>query len=311
MNLSLRARALQMPYRVDLVTSKVIAWIGRIPLGLGYMILAVFFFSLMSLFAKLLAGAIPTGQIVMIRGIVGSLLAYWGVRVVGAPIWGTNKQLLIFRGVTGFGALMCFFWTLISLPLAEATILFYTSPCIAAVIAVIVLRERLSLPTIMGFLICIFGVICVIQPEIIFQVQQLDLISVAVGILGAIMAGLAFVAVRKLRETDHPFVIIFYFSFISALCCVPFVIIRHAAPSLVEWLLLIGVGITTHVAQVFLTRSLHREQTSRAMGISYIQVLFAVGWGIFIFGDFPNLLSMGGMVLVAAGSVIAARSRSS
>ena len=309
-NMSLRAANLQSAH--DLTPpSKNFGFFSWFSIGLGYMILSVFFFSLMSLLAKLISTTIPTGQIVLIRGVVGSILAYWGIRAVGVRVWGSNKKLLIFRGVTGFGALMCFFWTLINLPLAEATILFYMSPCLAAILATIILREHLSIGMIIGFLICILGVIFVIQPEFIFNVQRLHLPSVAVGLLGAVLAALAFVSVRKLRETDHALVIIFYFSFVSALSAVPFVAIHYAIPSPTEWLVLIGIGISTHTAQIFLTRSLHREQTSRAMGVSYVQILFAVVWGVVIFGDYPNLLSLIGMILVAGGSVITAHRRRS
>lgn len=306
----LRAAKLQSVHDLVSPTAKPLWPFSWFSIGLGYMIVSVFFFSLMSLLAKLISTTIPTGQIVLVRGVVGSLLAYWGIRAIGVPVWGANKKLLIFRGVTGFGALMCFFWTLINLPLAEATILFYMSPCLAAILATIFLREHLSIGMVIGFLVCILGVIFVIQPEFIFSVQRLHLPSVAIGLLGAILAALAFVSVRKLRETDHALVIIFYFSFVSALSAVPFVAIHHAIPSLTEWLVLIGIGVCTHTAQIFLTRSLHREQTSRAMGVSYVQVLFAVVWGIIIFGDYPNLLSLIGMILVVGGSVITAQRRS-
>ena len=68
-----------------------------IPVGIRYMIVAVFFFSLMSLMAKLVAPTIPTGQIVLFRSAVGAILGYWWVRMVGIPLWGVNKKLLIFR----------------------------------------------------------------------------------------------------------------------------------------------------------------------------------------------------------------------
>ncbi len=274
------------------------------------MILSVFFFSLMSLLAKLISSTIPVGQIILIRGIIGSILAYWGIRAVGVPALGVHKKLLIFRGVAGVGSLMCFFWTLINLPLAEATILFYLSPCIAAILATMILREPLSIWMVIGILICILGVFFIIQPEFFFRVQRVHLPSVGVGILGAVLAALAFISVRKLRETDHTLVIIYYFSFVSAIAAIPFVATHHVIPSLTEWLILIGVGVFSHTAQIFLTRSLHREQTTRAMGVSYIQVIFAVIWGILIFADFPNLLSLMGMLLVAGGSVITAQRQS-
>ncbi len=279
--------------------------------GLAYMLVAVMFFSVMSVLAKLVSPTIPTGQIVFVRACVGSLLAYWGVRLAGVHLWGVNKKLLWFRGIAGFGSLMCFFYTLIALPLAEATILFYTSPCLAAIIATITLRERMTWGIGMGFLVCIVGVFFVIQPEFIFNVKQLDVLSVIVGLTGALMAGLAFVSVRKLRQTDHEMVIIFYFSFISIFASIPFVAVDYALPSPIEWCFLIGIGVFTHAAQIFLTKSLHRVETSRAMGVSYIQILFASGWGILIFGEFPNVLSIIGMILIIVGSLLAAHRRTS
>ena len=310
MNLSLRSAGTQIQRRIQILPARNTPFFSLLPIGLGYMIVAVFFFSLMSLLAKLVSTTIPTGQVLLVRAIVGTILAYWSIRIIRVPLWGVNKKLLIFRGITGFGALLCFFWTLIALPLAEATILFYTSPCLAAIIAAIVLRENLSPGIVIGLLLCLVGVLCVIQPEFIFSVQRLHLPSVIVGLLGAFLAALAFVSVRKLRETDHALVIIFYFSFISVLASVPIVVVHHAVPSPIEWLFLIGIGISTHIAQIYLTRSLHREQTSRAMGVSYVQILFAVGWGILIFGDYPNILSLIGMILVAVGSITAAHRRS-
>jgi len=275
------------------------------------MLLAVLCFSVMSVLAKLISTTIPTGQIVFVRACVGSILAYWGIRVIGVHVWGNNIKLLLFRGVAGFASLMCFFYTLIALPLAEATILFYTSPCLAAIIATILLRERLSMTIILGLLVCVIGVIFVIQPEFIFNVERLDILSVVVGLFGALMAALAFVSIRKLRQTDHTMVIIFYFSFVSIFASAPFVISSYVLPSTIGWIILIGIGISTHIAQFFLTKSLHKVETSRAMGVSYIQVLFATIWGIFIFGDLPNFLAILGMVLVAAGSIISARSQGS
>ena len=275
------------------------------------MLLAVLFFSVMSVLAKLISPTIPTGQIVFVRACVGSLLAYWGIRVIGVHVWGNNIKLLLFRGITGFASLMCFFYTLIALPLAEATILFYTSPCLAAIIATIILRERLTMAIILGLLVCIVGVLFVIQPEFIFNVERLDVLSVIVGLIGALMAALAFVSVRKLRETDHAMVIIFYFSFVSIFASAPFVVSSYVLPSLTGWIILVGIGLSTHVAQFFLTKSLHNVETSRAMGVSYIQVLLATFWGIIIFGDFPNLLSVLGMIFVAVGSIISARSQAS
>jgi len=49
------------------------------------------------------------------------------------------------------------------------------------------------------------------------------------------------------------------------------------------------VGITTLVAQIFLTLGLHKEDAGRAMSIGYVQVVFAFIWGAVVFGTIPDL----------------------
>ena len=269
------------------------------------MIVAALCFSGMSFLAKMVATTVPIGEIVLVRSIVGTVISAWMLRAAKIAFWGQRKDLLILRGIVGCGALLCFFWSLIRLPLAEATVLFYMAPSFSAFIATIWLREKLTLLEIFGFLVSMAGVVLIAQPSFLFNnaADALHLPSVGVGLLGALLASVAFVAVRKLRHTDHGLVIVFYFPFVSTLVCLPLLAVEATLPTPQEWLILVGIGVLTQIAQVYLTRSLHMEKTARAMSMSYIQILFAIGWGALIFAELPNLLSMLGMVLVVAGTI--------
>jgi len=278
-------------------------------LGLRYMILATLCFSGMSLLVKMVAASVPVGEIVLVRSIIGTLLGLWAIRAAGLGIWGRRKDLLILRGILGCGALLCFFWSLIRLPLAEATVLYFMSPGFAAIIAAVWLREKLGLREIAGILISLAGVILITQPTFLFNESpdSLHLPSVGVGLLGALLASGAFVLVRKLRESDHGLVIVFYFPLVSIFICLPLLAIDATLPTSMEWLALIGIGVLTQIAQIYLTRSLHMEKTAHAMSVSYVQILFAIGWGALIFAEMPNSLSMLGIVLVVTGTIAVIR----
>ena len=269
------------------------------------MVVAALCFSGMSFLAKMVATTVPIGEIVLVRSIIGTVISVWMLRVAKIAFWGQRKDLLILRGIVGCGALLCFFWSLIRLPLAEATVLFYMAPSFSAFIATIWLREKLTLLEISGFFVSMAGVVLIAQPSFLFNNagDALHLPSVGVGLLGALLASVAFVAVRKLRHTDHGLVIVFYFPFVSTLVCLPLLAIEATLPTLQEWLILVGIGVLTQIAQVYLTRSLHMEKTARAMSMSYVQILFAIGWGALIFAELPNLISMIGMVLVVVGTI--------
>ena len=77
----------------------------RIPLGLRYMLLAAFFFSLMSLFVKWTGKALPSQEIVLIRSAVTLVYSYLLVRYYRLHLWGERIGWLLLRGLAGFGAL--------------------------------------------------------------------------------------------------------------------------------------------------------------------------------------------------------------
>ena len=108
------------------------------------MIGAAFFFSLMSACVKTLGDALPSQQIVLVRSVVTLGYSWALVRWAGKALWGTNQRLLLLRGLFGLGGLSCFFWALTALPLADATVLHYTNPVLTALLATVVLDERLG-----------------------------------------------------------------------------------------------------------------------------------------------------------------------
>jgi len=75
-----------------------------------------------------------------------------------------------------------------------------------------------------------------------------------------------------------------------------------------EWLfLIIGVAGCAQIAQVCLTKGLHAIKAGRAMAVSYLQIVFATGWGLLIFQEIPDLWSLIGTALVIGGTVLVSR----
>jgi len=272
------------------------------------MVAAAFFFSLMSLFVKLAGQRLPAVEIVFFRSVVMLLISTALVRRAGLAMWGNNKRLLLFRGVLGFCALLCFFWAVTKLPLADVTVLHFTNPVFTAILAAIFLSEKMSAREISGLLLSLTGVLFVARPSFLFGEWSGDLnpAGIVVALTAAVLSAFAYTSIRKLRETDDLLVIIFYFSLVSAVASVPLTAGAFIWPTSGEWALLIGIGIVTQTAQVFLTKGLLRERAGRAMSVGYVQVLFAAAWGVVFFGDIPGPLSIGGAVLVFLGALLVA-----
>jgi drug/metabolite transporter (DMT)-like permease len=280
--------------------------------GLHYMIATAFCFSLMSLMVKLLGRRLPIGEIVFGRALVTLVISYAMVRAAGIPTWGSRPALLILRGLTGFGALFCFFYAVTRLPLADVTVIHFTNPVFTSFLGALFLGERIGRRELVGLPFCLAGIALVAQPSFLFGqgARSLDIGAVGVALAAAFLSAVAYTTVRKLRNTDDPLVIVFYFPLVAAPASLPFLALGDPVwPSPLEWALLVGVGAVTQVGQIFLTRGLHLERAGRATSMSYVQVIFAALWGFLFFSDVPNSLAVAGAVLILGGMFLVSRAR--
>lgn len=266
-----------------------------------------FFFAAMAALVKVAGARFPTMQVVFARSVVVLLVTVFTVRIRGGSLAGRERGLLVLRGVLGFGALSCFYYAVIHLPLAEATVLQYTNPIWTAILAALLLSEVTGRRETALGLMSLAGVVLVAQPRMLFgSGTPLPGGAVAIGVAGAFLTAGAYVTVRRLR-TESAMTIVFHFALVSALLSFPWAALGGwVMPAGMEWALLLGVGLATHLGQVFLTWGLQLEPAGRATTVGYLQVLFAGGWGWLLFRQLPNGVSLAGaaVILLATAMVI-------
>ena len=274
--------------------------------GSLYMIGSALAFSVMTLLVKVAGQRLPSQEIVLARAVVSLVLSYALLRRAAINPWGRSRKLLVGRGVLGFLALSCVYYSVTHLPLAEATVIQYLNPAFTAVLAAFLLGESLGLPLLAASALSLLGVALVARPPFLFgaAMSNLDPVAVGVALCGALLSSGAYVLVRRLSATEHPLVIVFYFPMVTVPATLP-VLWSHAVwPAGWDWLVLLGVGCATQAGQVWLTRGLSLEPASRATALSYTQILFATVWGASFFGEMPDLFTMLGAVLIVGGTVM-------
>jgi drug/metabolite transporter (DMT)-like permease len=282
--------------------------LARIPVGIRYMAGAAFFFSVMSLLVKATGQRLPVQEVVLARSSVGAVICWYSLRRRGIPLWGDRKGLLLLRGLLGYGALSCFFYALVHLPLAEATVIQYTNPVFTALLAAVFLAETMRGRHVAFVLLSLVGVVLMTRPAFLFGGldQSLDPVAVAVALLGAILSAGAYVTVRRLGRTEDPVVIVFYFALVATAGSIPLTAMNPVMPVAWEWLGLAGIGVVTQVAQVLMTKGLREERAGRAMAVGYMQIVFAALWGLLFFAEFPDLWgAAGALVIILATAGIA------
>ncbi len=268
--------------------------------GVRMMIWAGLTFAMMNIAVKLLPG-IPSAEIVFFRAMVSLILSAFFVYRKRIPFFGTNRKVLLLRGLFGTLALMLFFYTLQVLPLASAMVIHYLSPIFTALIAHFVLKERLRGLQVFFFIVSFAGI--VMMKGFDDRLLMSDLIA---GVFAALLSGGAYNCIRKLKFTEDSQVIILYFPMVAFPITLGYTLLGPGwvTPNFEELGLLLLIGVLTQIAQYFLTRAYQSEVANKVAAVSNLGVIYALAVGYFYFEETYSVYTIIGMLLVVFGVVL-------
>lgn len=273
--------------------------------GVLYIAASALGFSAMSALVKVATAELPLGEIVLARAVVTLVASYVMVVRAEVPIWGHERGRLVLRGFLGFGGLAFYYAAIARLPLADATTIQNLAPLITAFLAWWLIGERIGASTFLALGCGIGGVLLIVHPS----GAGIDAAGVAIALGAAACSSLAYVTVRQLARTEHPLVIVFYFPLVATPLAIPWAAADWVWPNPTQLLLLLLIGLTTQAAQVFLTLGLAVERAGRAASVGYLQIVFAMGWQLALFGDVPAPATIAGAGLIIAGTLAVAGTR--
>jgi drug/metabolite transporter (DMT)-like permease len=269
------------------------------------LILASFFFSLMTVCVKKIDNRIPIYELVFFRSLLSLLITSLIINKKNLNPWGKNKPLLILRGILGTIALVCIFYAIKNMPLNISTVIQYTYPIFISIFAGVLINEKITKNLIIASITGWLGILIILNPYQLSSLNiELDKFTVLIAFLGAISTALAYITVKKLSSTEDIFIIIKYFPLISVITLSPIVFFNWVTPNINDLIWIIGIGMFTQAGQTFLTIGLKKLPTSEAARINYLQVLFGSLWGILFFNELININFIFGAVLVLLGTII-------
>jgi len=261
------------------------------------MLIAGVCFSLMVLCIKMLEGEIPVSEIVFFRSfITGISSLIWIKAIKVTPLFGNNRKVLFLRGLFGLIGLSLFYTTVLNMTLATAVVVQYTSPIWTIVLAVFLLKEKVRMWQWGFFLFSFLGIVVMSSGH-----QEIPWLYVGLGLLSALFSGLAYNMVRILRKTDHPLVIIFYFSLVAMPVTAVWAYFEWVTPVGIQWFYLIAAGVLTQIAQYFMTLSYHSSNMAAVSSIRYLGVGYNLIYDVVIFEVVYTFTALGGIAMVIAG----------
>jgi drug/metabolite transporter (DMT)-like permease len=258
-------------------------------------------FAVMGVFVKL-ASDVAVLDKVLFRNVVTLLVAFVVVRRNGGPFLGRRRSqpALMARSLLGVGGVVCYFYAIDHLLLADASMLAKLSPFFVAVFAAVFLAEPLS-PRIIGALVLGFaGGLLVVKPQL-----DLAVLPALVGAASAVFAGGAYVLLRYLRDHEPPETVVLHFSLVTVVGLLPFVAPGFRSPTSLEWLWLVGIGCFAATGQLALTAAYRHAPAGPTSLLSYATIVFSAVFGWAFWGEIPDLASAIGGLLILGGAIVA------
>lgn len=281
-------------------------------------------FSFNDMAIKFLSGDYPLHQIVFVRATIGLILTC----VVFAQLEGglklrtKNPFLHMLRAGMLVLANASFFTSIASMPLADATAIFFVSPLLITGMSVIILGEKVGPRRWACVLIGLMGVIIIVGPG-----QDSFQIAAILPAVAALCYGATHMLTRRMRAMDSAATMAIYIQLAFVVVSGSFgliagdgVFLTSDNPSLVfllsawTWPPLADVGVMalTGVASAtggyLITQAYRMSEAGLVAPFEYLALIFSIIWGFLIWGEVPTVfVGLGIALVLASGLYLALR----
>lgn len=138
--------------------------------------------------------------------------------------------------------------------------------------------------------------------------MQLNGYGLILILTSSVFSGLVYVILSKIGKSEHPLVVVNYFMAISVVVGGLLSIGSWTNPTGVEWLLLISLGVFGYLGQVYMTKAFQTSySTSQIAPLKYLETIFTLLFGVFIFAEVYTFWSLIGISLIIIGLFLNAR----
>lgn len=276
--------------------------------GIIYLLISAFAFAVMALFINL-AGDMPVFMKAFFRNVVACIITI--PMLIKSPEKfhmkkGSFKYLFL-RAAFGTVGIVCNFYAISEINIADALILNKLSPFFAIIASIFVLKEIANGHQWLAICTALVGAIFVIKPTFLLGGMTSEgVFPGIIGFIGGASAGIAYTFLRKLSlNGERKALIVAFFSAFSCIACIPFIIANFQPITIPQLLCCIGAGIAACTGQFTITAAYAACPAKEISIYDYSTVIFAAILGMLFLGEMPDYLSIIGYVIIIGSSVYA------
>jgi len=268
-----------------------------------FMILAMASFTAGDTMTKLLAGQLPVGEIILIRGIVATTIIVavclkQGVLIHAAQAF---KRTILARSLSDMAGTLFFITALMHMPIANLTAIMQAVPLLVIAFAALFLGEKAGLRRTLAILVGLTGVLFIVKPSpssfTFYDGLSLGLI-VAVALRDIITRKLTIDVPTMIVALGNSVIVM-----LSGLALYPFE--EWIVPTPHHLLILFCGGIFLTIGYVSMVLTIRMGDIASTAIYRYSVVLFALISGVFVFGETPDRWVFLGIALIVASGIYA------
>jgi drug/metabolite transporter (DMT)-like permease len=281
----------------------------RILPGVALMLAFCMLAPLLDVSSKLAAATIPVGQITAARFLVQGALML-PVALIMRLAWAVSPKmagLILVRAIFLILSTYCFVAAIQVMPIADTLAITFVEPFILLLLGRLLFGDEVGPRRIAASMVGFGGALLVIQPSLaVFG-------EVALYPLGTAFFFAFYMLITRFISTEvHPVTMQMHTSIAGTLICIPGMALLDGTgiPSLdpvmpqgIEWVWLFGVGFWAAVSHLCMTIAMKYAPASTLAPLHYLELPMAVFLGYAIFGDFPNMLTWVGIVLITGSGL--------
>ena len=262
------------------------------------MLLAILLFSIMQILVKKM-DYIPFYELIFFRAILSVIICYFTIRKKGIPFFGKRKDLLIARALFGCASLCCFFYATQNMPYGSLITIVNIKPFLVLLWATIFLGEKTKWFQWIFFTLSLVGIYFLKGFD-----DRLEVIPLLATLGAAVFASGAYTMLRKLRESDEPVVILFYFTFVTTPVVLPFVIMNWVTPIGIDWFYCLAIGLLTHFAQLAMTKAYQLAPVGVVSNFYYLGIALAFIFGYLFFQETYSTHQIYAVLVIISGILL-------
>jgi drug/metabolite transporter (DMT)-like permease len=270
--------------------------------GVLLIMLSVFLFSAMDTLAKLVLRSYPLGPLVWARYTVhlAFMLVLLAPRMGLSLVRTARPGLQVLRGLLLVTSTGLFYLSLRYLPLAEAAAITFVAPVLVTALSGPLLGERVSPRQWSAVMLGFLGVLVIIRPD-----GQLFSVAVVFPLITALLFALYQIMTRQLAGRENPFTTLFFTALVGAVATSLLLPLWWQTPSLAQACLMVAIGCLGGFGHFLLIHAVEVASPTALAPFIYTQLVWSTLLAYIAFREFPDGVSLLGMLVIVAAGLLA------